>query len=76
MSATLDTIVRTDDNAYMTAKDVRALRAYLGLTQEEFAELLDCSRLAVSQWERGLRKPIMVFRLRMLEIAKKSVESR
>lgn len=41
----------------MTADQVRAVRAGLGLTQEAFAGRLGVSLRAVQHWEGGARKP-------------------
>lgn len=40
-----------------TTLDVRAIRAELGMTQEEFARALDTTTASVSRWENGRRKP-------------------
>ncbi len=37
--------------------DVARLRAYLGLSQEKFAEKLGVSVTTVGNWERGSQKP-------------------
>jgi transcriptional regulator with XRE-family HTH domain len=37
----------------MTAQDVKALRTSLGLTQDEFAEILQVSRMTVIRAEAG-----------------------
>ena len=37
--------------------DVRAVRAALGMTQEQFARALDTTIASVSRWENGRRKP-------------------
>jgi putative transcriptional regulator len=38
-------------------KDIRALRARLGMSQAVFAELLGVSRIWLQSWERGVRQP-------------------
>lgn len=35
----------------------RSIRLRAGLSQQDIAELLDVSRVAVSRWEDGSRKP-------------------
>ena len=39
------------------AKDVAALRRFVGLTQEEFAESLGISVHTLRNWEQGRRRP-------------------
>lgn len=41
----------------MTAEEIRALRKALGLTQRQLADKVGVHESAVSQWERGARKP-------------------
>lgn len=41
----------------MQAKDVRALRESLGLTQEKFARLLNVTTTSINRWENGVAKP-------------------
>ena len=41
----------------LTPETIRNARQALGLTQEQFAERIGCSALAVSFWERGTRTP-------------------
>lgn len=36
---------------------VRELRLSKGMSQEDLAKLLDVDKVAVSQWERGVRQP-------------------
>lgn len=43
--------------AAMTPRQIKQIRTKLGLTQEEFAELVGVSQEAVSQWESGMTKP-------------------
>lgn len=37
--------------------EIKKLRGFLGMTQSEFAQELGISKLTVSQWETGYRKP-------------------
>lgn len=39
------------------AEQVRALRLYLNLTQQEFSEHLGIRQQTVSEWETGLHSP-------------------
>lgn len=43
---------------YTTAKELRRIRAKLGLTQKEFAMLVNCSKVTVERWETS-NKPIV-----------------
>ena len=47
---------------------VRALRARLGMTQQDFAQALDVAVSTVSKWERGLVKPHRIARSRLAEM--------
>ena len=38
---------------YITAKEIKAVRGQLGLTQKEFAQLIVCSKPTVERWERS-----------------------
>lgn len=41
----------------MTPDRIRAIRAWLGETQEQFGKRLGVSRTGVARWELGLRNP-------------------
>jgi DNA-binding XRE family transcriptional regulator len=41
----------------MTSSEIRDIRERLGLTQHEFAQLLDVGRTTVVNWERGRTNP-------------------
>lgn len=54
---------------YTTAKEIKNVRAKLGLTQKEFAMLINCSKITVERWETTEGKitgPICLL-LKMLE---------
>ena len=54
---------------YTTAKELRHIRTKLGLTQKEFAMLVNCSKVTVERWETS-SKPIVgpiCLLLRMLD---------
>ena len=38
---------------YITAKEMKAVRGQLGLTQKAFAQLIGCSKPTVERWERS-----------------------
>ena len=38
---------------YITAKEIKAVRGQLGLTQKSFAQLIGCSKPTVERWERS-----------------------
>lgn len=50
----------------MEAEEIRALRKRLGMSQEEFAQLMGVTVATVSNWERG-RNPISRTRIPLLE---------
>lgn len=62
---------------YVTAKEIKNIRNRLGLTQKDFAQLLNCSKPTIERWERstepigGLICPL----LKMLERYPEYVES-
>lgn len=41
----------------MTAKEIRAIRDRLGLSQPQLAQLLGVHTITVSKWERAVLKP-------------------
>ena len=41
----------------MTPNQIRAIRSWLGLNQQEFADRLNVSRNTVARWETGTRNP-------------------
>ena len=41
------------------SKNIKAIREHAGLSQSEFANMLDVSDKAVSTWENGRREPRM-----------------
>jgi putative transcriptional regulator len=58
---TVKTIVVPEPKVYR-AKQVRDLRASLGVSQAVFASLLGISVVLVKSWERGVREPSMMAR--------------
>jgi DNA-binding transcriptional regulator YiaG len=40
-----------------TPERISAFRTSLGMTQREFAEMLDCTEITVRFWERGRTRP-------------------
>ncbi len=58
---TVKTVEIPDPNAYR-AKQIRALRDSLGVSQAVFAHLLGISVILVKSWERGAREPSLMAR--------------
>lgn len=59
---------------YTTAKEIKAVRKQLGLTQKEFAQLINSSKSSVERWERSEDKitgPIVL----LLSLLKKYPET-
>lgn len=54
----------------IAAREVRALRTNLGLTQAQFAALLNVPKVTAVFWETGVRKPSGAA-LRLLAVARK-----
>lgn len=54
---------------HVTAKDIKRVRAQLGLTQKEFAMLINCSKITVERWEtaKGIITGPICLVLKMLE---------
>ena len=65
---TVKTIEIPDPNAY-GAKQIRALRETLGVSQAIFAHLLGVSVILVKSWESGAREPSLMAR-RLLDTIK------
>lgn len=56
----------------MNPKQIKALRAALGITQEEFAKLIPTDRTTVARWEVGISKPRPVYLKALRELAAKA----
>ena len=56
----------------MGPKEIKALRAKLGLTQKQLAKVLGCKLNTVQQWEQDCRHPGEVFGERLDRLAKKA----
>lgn len=41
----------------LTAKEVKKIRDAMGLSQEEFGELIDVHQTRISEWENGKYRP-------------------
>jgi DNA-binding transcriptional regulator YiaG len=56
----------------MKAKDIKALRKTLNLTQKGLAEALGCKLCTVEHYEQGFRSPSEVFAARLEKLKKKA----
>jgi len=56
----------------MKAKDIKALRRQLGLTQKGMAEALGCKVSSIEHYEQGVRNPSEVFAERLENLKKKA----
>ena len=68
----LDARFTSDYTVHMDAAAIRRLRAHLNLKQEEFAQLVKASRVSVSDWERGIKKPDRLHHILLRELADKT----
>jgi DNA-binding transcriptional regulator YiaG len=50
---------------------VRAVRAHLGVTQVEFAKILECTDITVALWESRDKRPYSAIAERFMEIEAK-----
>jgi putative transcriptional regulator len=58
----------------MPAREIRLIRTRLGLTQAEFAILLNVPKVTAVAWENGIRKPSGAA-LRLLSVARSHPEA-
>lgn|GEM_PF-6838746 len=56
----------------MKAKDIKALRRQLGLTQKGMAEALGCKVSSIEHYEQGVRNPSEVFAERLDALQEKA----
>jgi DNA-binding transcriptional regulator YiaG len=56
----------------MGPREIKALRAKLGLTQKQLAKVLGCKLNTVQQWEQDCRRPGEIFGERLDRLAKKA----
>jgi len=56
----------------MTGVEVAAIRAKLGLTQEQFARELGCTSRSVGGWERGEHRPRGLSLVRLAEMERRA----
>ncbi|MBO5158016.1 MAG: helix-turn-helix domain-containing protein [Lachnospiraceae bacterium] len=62
---------------YTTAEEIKRVRKQLGLTQKEFAQLVNCSKPTIERWERSkdmINGPVCLL-LKMLEKYPEYVEN-
>lgn len=50
------------------ADAILKLRAYLNISQEEFAKLLGVSFASVNRWENGIHEPTKLAKVRILQL--------
>ena len=50
------------------ADAILKLRAYLNISQEEFAQLLGVSFASVNRWENGIHEPTKLAKVRLLQL--------
>ena len=50
------------------ADAILKLRAYLNISQEEFAKLLGVSFASVNRWENGIHEPTKLVKVRLLQL--------
>ncbi len=50
------------------ADAILKLRAYLNISQEEFAKLLGVSFASVNRWENGIHEPTKLAKVRLLQL--------
>ena len=62
--------------ASWTPEGIRQLRMTLSLSQEKFAELVDCDVTTVKTWENGLSKPSGRYISRLITLASEWVVGR
>ena len=55
----------------MTAKQIRALRRSMGLTQSAFAAVIPTTVTTVSRWERGERSPRGLYLSRLKRLGRR-----
>jgi DNA-binding transcriptional regulator YiaG len=60
---------------YMTAKQIKAIRSHLGLSQQQLATRLGVSFATVNRWENGHTKPQHTHDRLLKELASDSVTS-
>ncbi len=60
----------------MSPEQVKRLRARLGLTQAQFAELVCADRVTVARWETGASSPTGAYLKALKELAEKAKKKR
>lgn len=54
----------------MDKREIRLLRHFLGLTQQQFADLIGCGVLTINRWEKGKFKPLSIYLKKIEELKK------
>jgi DNA-binding transcriptional regulator YiaG len=58
----------------MSPKQVRKIREVLGLTQQQLADFIGASQVAVARWETGVHKPRGANLKALKELAQKAAK--
>jgi len=53
----------------MTPEQIKAIRAALGLTQQQLADAIAATQITVSRWETGVSHPTGAYRKALNELA-------
>jgi transcriptional regulator with XRE-family HTH domain len=56
----------------VNAKEIKALRKTLGMTQKDFAKAVGCKISSIEHYEQGVRSPAKQFAERLDKMAKKA----
>jgi len=62
--------------ATMSPKQIRQIREVLGLTQQQLADFIGASQVAVARWETGVHKPRGANLKALKELAQKATKKR
>ena len=71
---TLDWLYIVCYKALMSPKQIRKIREVLGLTQQQLADFIGASQVAVARWETGVHKPRGANLKALKELAQKAAK--